>query len=64
MSCMVLLRARSSDRAFLGFFGHGVEHLEQDLVGIDSFGLGLEVEQDAVAKARPGRPAAGLRSSR
>src|SRR4029077_9425565 len=35
----------------LGLFGDAVEDLEQDVVGIDSLGLGLEVQEDAMAQA-------------
>src|SRR5258708_22187982 len=42
----------SGDGLLLGLLGDGIEHLEQDVVGLDAFGLRLEVEEDAVAEAR------------
>jgi len=38
-------------RAGLGLLGDGVEDFQEDVVGLDPLGLGLEVQEDPVPKA-------------
>lgn len=44
------LRQRRLHRLFAGLFGQLFEDFQEDVVGIETFGLGFEVENDAVAE--------------